>query len=161
MPSLCSTGSGVSAVAVSNGGAGYIGAPAVVLSGGSGIGATAVATINPATGLLTGITITSPGSGYAPGDILTATLSGGERHHSRDDWQHFPCCPMSSGGGPSRQRCDDPHHGRRRISGISTYTGRDGDQWPVLLLISGAARALSAAAGIYHWHRREHLQLCS
>ena len=76
-PLVAPTGSGVSAIAVSNGGAGYIGAPAVVLSGGSGIGATAVATINPATGVVNGITVTSPGSGYVPGDLLTATLSGG------------------------------------------------------------------------------------
>ena len=76
-PLTAPTGSGVTSIGVTNGGAGYIGAPAVVLSGGNGLGATAVANINPATGTVTGITVTNPGSGYSPGDVLTATLSGG------------------------------------------------------------------------------------
>ena len=76
-PFLSPAGSGVNTIGLIDGGAGYIGAPAVVLAGGNGLGATAVANINPATGKVTGITVTNRGSGYTQGDILTATLVGG------------------------------------------------------------------------------------
>ncbi len=74
---LAPTGYGATSVAVTDGGAGYIGSPYVVLSGGSGFGATAVAQVDLATGKLTNIQVTSPGTGYASGDTLTATLYGG------------------------------------------------------------------------------------
>lgn len=69
------TASGVSSIAVTDGGADYAGAPAVTISGGTGTGATAVA--NVVNGVVTGITVTNPGTGYSPGDVLTVTLSGG------------------------------------------------------------------------------------
>ncbi len=74
---LTPAGYGAASVAVTDGGAGYIGSPYVVLSGGSGFGATAVAQVDLATGKLTNIQVTSPGTGYASGDTLTATLYGG------------------------------------------------------------------------------------
>jgi autotransporter-associated beta strand protein len=75
MPLLAPTGSGVSAIAVGNGGAGYLDAPMVTLSGGSGTGAQAVATVT--NGVITGYIITNPGVDYAPGDVVTVTLFGG------------------------------------------------------------------------------------
>jgi len=61
-PLLAPGGSGVSAIAFT-GGAGYIGAPMVLISGGGGTGATANALID-SNGNLTGFTITNPGTGY-------------------------------------------------------------------------------------------------
>jgi autotransporter-associated beta strand protein len=70
-------GCGVVFVPLVSGGAGYIGAPFVVLSGGSGTGATAVAEVDLALGQVTALIVTSPGFGYQPGDTLTAALRGG------------------------------------------------------------------------------------
>lgn len=72
---LAPTGNGVSAIALTNTGEGYIGRPIVRITGGGGIGATAVANYNAATGEVTGITVTSPGSGYT--STPTVTLIGG------------------------------------------------------------------------------------
>ena len=66
---------GVTSIAVTNGGSGYVSAPIVSITGGAGLGATAVATV--AGGAVTGIIITSPGGSYNGGDVLTATLIGG------------------------------------------------------------------------------------
>ncbi|MDA3927075.1 MAG: autotransporter-associated beta strand repeat-containing protein [Kiritimatiellae bacterium] len=66
---------GVSGIAISSSGAGYIAAPAVLISEGNGIGATAVAEVDTASGMLTGIRVTSPGSGYT--STPTVTLRGG------------------------------------------------------------------------------------
>lgn len=74
-PLTAPTGSGVSAIAVGSGGAGYVDMPVVTLTGGSGTGATAIANVSG--GVVTGFTITSAGTGYLPGDTLTATLFGG------------------------------------------------------------------------------------
>ena len=76
-PLLAPTDLGAASVAITDGGAGYIGAPFVLLTGGSGVGATAIAQLNPATGAVSNIVITSAGSGYQTGDVLTATLTGG------------------------------------------------------------------------------------
>ena len=81
-PLLAPTGYGATSVAIADAGAGYVGAPFVVLSGGSGVGASAIAQVDldsssPTYGQLTNILITSAGSGYAAGDVLTATLYGG------------------------------------------------------------------------------------
>ena len=74
-PLLAPTGYGAGGVAVTAGGAGYLGEPIVTLSGGGGSGATARAIVNG--GQITGIQINNPGSGYGSGDVLTATLAGG------------------------------------------------------------------------------------
>ncbi len=68
---------GITNITISDAGAGYIGAPIVVLSGGSGTGATAIAQVDLAAGTVTNILITSPGSGYQLGDTVTATLRYG------------------------------------------------------------------------------------
>jgi autotransporter-associated beta strand protein len=70
-------GYGLAAIPLASGGAGYIGAPFVVITGGSGTGATAVADVDLALGQVTALTVTSPGFGYQPGDTLVAALRGG------------------------------------------------------------------------------------
>lgn len=67
------SGSGVSGIAVSTGGSGYLGVPVVRITGGGGTGATAVATMSG--GVVTGILITSPGTGYT--SAPTVSLIGG------------------------------------------------------------------------------------
>jgi len=69
------TGNGLSAIALTGSGAGYIGEPYVQITGGGGSGATARATIDPATGTVTGIVITNPGTGYT--SAPTVSLVGG------------------------------------------------------------------------------------
>jgi len=76
-PLSAPSGKGLSAIAVNNGGSGYLAPPAVIISGGSGVGATAIAQLDYTTGAITNILITSPGSGYQDGDTLTVTLIGG------------------------------------------------------------------------------------
>ena len=56
------TSSFVTSITVSDGGAGYTGAPSVTLTGGGGSGATATASV--VNGVVTSFTIISPGSGY-------------------------------------------------------------------------------------------------
>ncbi|TAK92756.1 MAG: hypothetical protein EPO07_19120, partial [Verrucomicrobia bacterium] len=79
-PLLAPTDSGVSAIAVTAGGSGYIGAPMVAITGGTGAGATAIANMaDDGTGNGTykvdSLTITSPGVyTVAP---TTVTLTGG------------------------------------------------------------------------------------
>jgi autotransporter-associated beta strand protein len=74
-PILAPTGSGVSSITIADGGADYVGAPAVVISGGTGTGATAIAQVTD--GKVSSIVITNPGSGYAPSDVLTVAVTGG------------------------------------------------------------------------------------
>ncbi len=67
-------GNGITSIALSGNGAGYLVAPTVTISGGGGSGATAIANISSG-GVLTGITITNPGVNYS--GTPTVTLSGG------------------------------------------------------------------------------------
>jgi autotransporter-associated beta strand protein len=81
-PLLAPTGYGVSGLALTNNGAGYIGAPVVLITGGQGSNATAIAQVdfNPASGTyqqVTNILVTSRGVGYQSDDVLTAALVGG------------------------------------------------------------------------------------
>jgi len=81
-PLLAPTGCGIAAIPVAYGGAGYIGAPVVMISGGSGTGATAIATVDLSTnsltfGQVTGLIVTSAGSGYQAGEALTVSLVRG------------------------------------------------------------------------------------
>jgi autotransporter-associated beta strand protein len=76
------TGFGVTNIALAANGAGYVGAPFVVVSGGSGTGMSAIAqgdfTLgSPTYGQITNLLVTSAGSGYLPTDALTVQLFGG------------------------------------------------------------------------------------
>lgn len=71
---LAPTGSGVTGIPVTSGGAGYQAAPIVKITGGGGTGATAVATLNNL-GQVSGIIITSPGVDYT--SAPTVALIGG------------------------------------------------------------------------------------
>jgi autotransporter-associated beta strand protein len=75
-------GYGLANIAITNSGAGYIGAPAVVISGGAGTGATAYAQIdmNPLSARyqqVTNIVIATAGSGYLSNDNVSILLQGG------------------------------------------------------------------------------------
>ena len=72
-PLIAPAGSGVSSIAVSAGGAGYVDTPIVTISGGGGTGAAALATV--AGGMVAGITVVNPGTGYTSSP--TVTLFGG------------------------------------------------------------------------------------
>ena len=81
-PLQAPAGYGLISVPLTGGGAGYIGAPTVVITGGGGTGATAIATVDlnpasPTSGTVTGFTVTSAGTGYLPSDTLTVALNGG------------------------------------------------------------------------------------
>ncbi len=81
-PLLAPKGYGITGIPLRSGGAGYIGAPVVVITGGSGTGATAIASVDltdgsPTKGSVTGITIVTPGSGYQSGDKPIVSLAGG------------------------------------------------------------------------------------
>ena len=81
-PLLAPLGFGLASLPLRSSGAGYVGAPVVLVTGGSGTGATAIASVDlaegsPTKGTVTGLTVTSPGSGYLPGDKLSVALVGG------------------------------------------------------------------------------------
>lgn len=81
-PLIAPAGYGVAGIALATAGAGYIGAPAVLITGGLGKGATAVALVDLESdslscGQVTNILVTSAGSGYGASDTLAATLRGG------------------------------------------------------------------------------------
>lgn len=64
------------AVVVTDGGSGYVSAPAVTISApASGTQATATATITG--GVVTAVTITNPGAGYTAGDTITVSFDSG------------------------------------------------------------------------------------
>lgn len=71
-------GDGITSVAITNAGAGYVHVPTLAVVGGTGSGATATATV--ASGKIQSVTITSAGTGYLPTDTvtITVTLSGGD-----------------------------------------------------------------------------------
>jgi autotransporter-associated beta strand protein len=78
-PLLAPTGSGVSSVAITTAGSGYVAPPRVTFtsSDGNGVDATGYATISPTTGGLTGIVITNPGTGYDAAPTVTLTANTG------------------------------------------------------------------------------------
>lgn len=67
-------GWGVSSIAVTSGGSGYLLPPLVDITGGSGSNATAVAQINYDTGAVTNVIVTCPGEGYAADDTLSVSF---------------------------------------------------------------------------------------
>jgi autotransporter-associated beta strand protein len=74
-PLIAPTGSGVSGIAVANGGTAYVGTPVIKITGGDGTGATAVPVMTG--GQLTGIQITNPGVGYTVAPMVQVLGGGG------------------------------------------------------------------------------------
>ena len=68
------TGSGLSSIGLTNGGAGYPAQPIVKIIGGGGIGASAIANVTG--GVITGFTITNPGIGYTSTPTVTLVDGG-------------------------------------------------------------------------------------
>lgn len=113
-------GNGVTSISVANGGAGYIGAPAVRITGGGGTGATAIAVVDldPLSanyGKVTGIEITSAGKNYTSNP--TFTLYGGGA--STAATLGTPVLGGVLGGGLTKVGS-----GTLTLSGTNTYAGK-------------------------------------
>jgi len=123
---LAASGTGVTWVALSSGGAGYIVPPRVVFVGGtttSGLlsnAATGYATIDPITGAVTGIVITNPGS-YTSTTGLTVQLVGGGTGTAGATLGALTINGGNSSGGLTFQGA-----GTTTLTGASTYTGGTG-----------------------------------
>jgi autotransporter-associated beta strand protein len=110
---------GLGSVVITNGGAGYIGAPIVKISGGGGTGATAIAQIdtNSASGTygqVTNIQITDLGTGYT--SAPTITLTGGGAATTASGFS-VTLTNFTSGGFTYQGA------GTTTITGSNTYTG--------------------------------------
>lgn len=120
---LGASGTGVSSVALSSGGAGYIVPPRVVFVGGvtaNGLlanTATGYATIDPITGAVTGIVITNPGS-YTSTDGLTVQLVGGGTGTTGATLGALTTNGGNTSGGMAFQG-----GGTTTLTGANTYTG--------------------------------------
>jgi len=108
------TGNGVSSIALTGSGAGYIGEPYVQITGGGGSGATARATIDTTTGVVTGVVITNPGTGYT--STPTVTLVGGGSITPATLGAVTTAANVSGGLNKSGS-------GTLTLTGTSTYTG--------------------------------------
>jgi len=105
-------GSGANAnPTVTNGGSGYLGAPAVKVSGTGGVGASAYATVSG--GAVTGIVVTSPGTGYTGPLSFSLTGGGGTGATIGTVTQ-----TANTSGGMTFQGI-----GTTTLSGASTYSG--------------------------------------
>ncbi|MES2658261.1 MAG: autotransporter-associated beta strand repeat-containing protein [Verrucomicrobiota bacterium] len=104
------TGNGVTSVAISATGTGYLGRPLVKITG-DGTGATAMADFNLATGEVTGITVTSPGAGYTTATV-TVTGGGGTAITAT------PTLSAPTAGGITKASA-----GTLTLSAANTYTG--------------------------------------
>jgi autotransporter-associated beta strand protein len=114
------TDSGVSSIALSAVGTGYIDRPIVTITGGTlaanGTAATAVADIDPVTGQVTGITITNPGS-YTDTTDLAVTFDGGGNGAVTPTVSTIGTAANVSGG------LTKSGAGVLTLSGANTYTG--------------------------------------
>jgi autotransporter-associated beta strand protein len=118
-PLLAPTDSGVTGIAVTTGGSGYLGAPMVLITGGTGIGATAFANmVDDGTGkgtfAINSITITSPGVYTAA--PTTVTLRGGGASVAAT-------IGAISTGANSSGGLTKVGNGTLTLSGANTYTG--------------------------------------
>jgi autotransporter-associated beta strand protein len=135
-PLTAPAGYGVSSIAVTNGGSGYIDTPIVTLTGGSGVGATAIAQINYATGVVTNLVVTSPGSGYASSDVLTVNFLGGGGSGAG---ANTPVLSASVGGGLTKLNT-----GTLTLTGGNSYTGNTTISNGTLALGTGGSIGSSA-----------------
>jgi autotransporter-associated beta strand protein len=140
-PLLAPTGYGVSNIAVTNNGSGYLDTPIVIIAGGTGSGAAAVAQINPTTGTVTNIMVVNPGSGYASGDTLTVTLFGGGGSGAGVG---TPVLALNSSGGLTKL-----DSGTLTLTGGSTYTGNTEITNGTLALGSGGS--IGSSTNIHVW----------
>ncbi len=133
---LAPTGSGVSTIAVANGGSGYIGAPMVMITGGSGTGgATAMANMasdgsGQGTYKVASITITNPGVYTAP--PTTVALSGGGAVTSASGFTISTAA--NAGGGLTKDGS-----GKLTLSGSNSYSGGTTVQSGLLKMANAAA----------------------
>ena len=128
---------GVSAIAVSTAGSGYIVPPQVIISGG-GSGATAYATVNPTNGAITGIVVTCPGTGYT--STPTVTLAGGGGSGATVG---AVTTALNASGGLTKLGS-----GTLTLTGASTYTNNTLVSAGTLALGAGAAIAGSAQINV-------------
>ena len=131
---LAATGNGVSSVAVTSGGSGYLGAPAVTFSGGGGTGAAGYATVSG--GVITGIVITNPGTGYTSAPTITLTGGG-----SSNATIGTISTAANTSGGMIFQGA-----GTTTLTGASTYTG--GTTISAGTLAYGASNALADTGAV-------------
>ena len=118
---LAPTGYGVVSVKLTSRGAGYIGAPLVMITGGSGVNATAIARVdlNPNSefyGQITSIDVTSPGVRYQPGDVLTVNILGG-------GYTSVASASATLGVNSTVGGLTKIGAGKLTLSGVSTYAG--------------------------------------
>jgi autotransporter-associated beta strand protein len=143
---LAASGTGVSSVALSSGGAGYLVPPRVVFIGGIPTGnllsnaATGYATIDPITGAVTGIVITNPGS-YTSTTGLTVQLVGGGTGTTGATLGALTTNGGNTSGGLTFQGA-----GTTTLAGASTYTG--GTTITAGTLAYGASNALADTGAI-------------
>jgi len=140
-PLLAPTGYGVSSIAVTNGGSGYLDTPIVTIAGGTGSGALAVAQINPTTGTVTNILVVNPGSGYASGDTLTVTLFGGGGSGAG---VNTPVLSANTSGGLTKL-----DNGTLTLTGASTYGGNTEITNGILAL--GTGGSIGSSTNIHVW----------
>jgi autotransporter-associated beta strand protein len=140
-PLLAPTGYGVSSIAVTNGGSGYLDTPIVTIAGGTGSGALAVAQINPTTGTVTNILVVNPGSGYASGDTLTVTLFGGGGSGAG---VNTPVLSANTSGGLTKLDT-----GTLTLTGASTYGGNTEITNGILAL--GTGGSIGSSTNIHVW----------
>jgi autotransporter-associated beta strand protein len=110
-PLVAPTGSGITSIALTSGGTGYVGSPIVKLTGGGGTGASAIPVISA--GQVTGITITNPGVGYTSAPTVQILGGGGTNAAAGA----ISLAPNASGGITKNGL------GTLLLSAANTYTG--------------------------------------
>ncbi len=124
---LAPTGNGVTAIALTSGGDGYVGAPVVKITGGGGYGATAIAEWNSTTKSVTAIKVTNPGSGYTSAPTVAfAAASGG--YTTAAVMGSATIGAVTSGGLTKKGS------GTLTLTGTNTYTGTTAVNEGTLLL---------------------------
>jgi len=134
-PLLAPAGNGLSGLALTAAGSGYIGAPYVRIDGGGGSGATGYATVDldpasPTFGQLTGVVLTNPGVNYTSTPTI-ALLGGG-----------------GSGASVSAGALAANASGGLRKLGAGTLTLSAANTYTAATTIAGGTLALAAGASI-------------